>query len=115
MREEMRVITMRLSDISASISSAFSNDLKTPCEFQFIRKPRDVRKERLEKEINEKQTKEEIERTSFGTYVGGGRELVYRERTEHGGYRIRKEIINEDATRSDLLNMRAKKKSDKYC
>jgi hypothetical protein len=41
--------------------------------------------------------------------------LVYRERTEHGGYRIRKEIINEDATRSDLLNMRAKKKSDKYC
>mmetsp|Transcript_11163 Transcript_11163/g.20901 ORF Transcript_11163/g.20901 Transcript_11163/m.20901 type:complete len:250 (-) Transcript_11163:821-1570(-) len=115
MREEMRVITMRLSDISASISSAFTNDLKTPTTFQFIRKPRDVRKERKEKDIHEKLTKEEIERTSFGTYAGGGRELVYRERTEHGSYRIRKEIIQEDATRSDLLNMRSQKKSDKYC
>jgi len=114
-QEEMRVLTMRLSDTSASLSSAFSNDLKNPTAFKYIAKPRDQRKERMTKEKNEKMTKEEIERTAFGTYGGGGKEFVYREKTEHGGYRIKKTKIQDDADRSDLLIMRAQKKSDKYC
>lgn len=119
-REEMRIVSMRLSDTSASISSAFSNDLKTPTAYKYIHKPRNVRKERADKLKKEKTNKEEIERNAFGTYSGagggnGGTEFVYRERTEHGGYRIRRENIEESVTRSNLLSMRSQKKSDKYC
>ncbi len=117
-REEMRVLTMRLSDTSASISSAFSFDLKHPTGFKYIQKPRDLKKERTEKEKKAKLTKEEIERSAFGTYRSGdgnAKELVFRERTEQGGYRIRREAVDADSTRSDLLYMRAQKKSDKFC
>ena len=114
-QEEMRILTMRLSDVSASLSSAFSNDLKNPTAFKYITKPRDQRKERMAKEKNEKLTKDETERSAFGTYGGGGKEFVYREKTEHGGYRIRKDKIEDDADRSDLLIMRTQKKSDKFC
>lgn len=117
-REEMRVLTMRLSDTSASISSAFSHDLKHPTSFKYITKPRNLQKERAEKEKKEKLTKEEIERSAFGTYKSGdssSKELVYRERTEHGSYRIRRETVDSNSTRSDLLQMRSQKKSDKFC
>lgn len=113
MVEEMRVITMRLSDASASISSAFSSDLKSPTSFQYIAKPRNQRKEKVEKEKNARLTKQEIERSAFGTYQGT--EFVYRERTENGGYRIRRESVRDDSTRSDLLSMRAQKKVNSRC
>ena len=118
-REEMRIASMSLSDISISISSAFTNDLKTPTPFKFNTKPRNIRKEAMEKERKEKLTQEEIGRSAFGVYRsntgGNSTEFVYRERTAQGGYRIRRENIQEDTSRSDLLSMRAQKKSDKYC
>ena len=117
-REEMRVITMRLSDISASVSSSFSHDLKIPTPFQYIAKPKNVQKERDEREKKERMNKEEIDRSAFGTYRSGDgqrKELVYREVTEHGSYRIRRETVDSNTTRSDLLGMRLQKKSDKFC
>ena len=122
-KDEMRVITMRLSDTSAAISSAFSTDLKTPTSFQYISKPRNIRQEKIEKEKKEKLSRKELEQSAFGTYSSqsggtGKHELVYRERTEHGSYRIRKEVLDDsqqDISRSDLLTMRSKKKSDRYC
>ena len=117
--EEMRVVTMRLSDTSASISSSFSQDLKHPTSFQYITKPKNLQKEREEKEKKKRMTESEIERSAFGTYKSGGngqtKELVYRERTEQGSYRIRREEVSSNATRSDLLEMRLQKKSDKFC
>jgi hypothetical protein len=44
--------------------------------------------------------------------------VVYRERTEHGNYRIKQmKVVDGNAitNRSDLLDMRSKKTSDKYC
>ena len=118
-KDEMRVVTMRLSDTSASISSSFSQDLKHPTSFQYITKPKNLRKEREEKEKRKRLTESEIERSAFGTYKSGGngqtQELVYRERTEHGSYRIRREEVSSNSTRSDLLEMRLQKKSDKFC
>ncbi len=120
-QEEMRVITIRLSDTSASISSAFSTDLGSPTPFQSIAKPRNVKKEQRDRDKKDKMTKEEMERSAFGTYKsssgdGSGRqEFVYRERTVNGGYRIRRETVSDDVSRGDLLSMRAQKKSDKYC
>ncbi len=119
-REEMRIITIRLSDTSASISSSFSLDLKIPTSFQYISKPKNSQKERDEKEKRDRLAKEEVDRNAFGTYKssgnsGGGQELVYRERTEHGSYRIRREVVDDKVSRSDLLVMRSQKKSDKFC
>jgi len=121
-QEEMRVVTMVLSDISGAISSPFSSDLKLPTRYRFVRKPRNLAKERMEMERKAASEKEEDERTAFGTYgtskagkESGTTEMVYRERTEHGSYRIRREEVGRDVTRSDLLDMRSKKKSDKYC
>jgi hypothetical protein len=119
--EEMRVLTMVLSEGSASLSTPFSMSLKTPNGFHYIQKPRNVAKERADKARKIKLTKEEEERSAFGTYgsgadsSSGATEFVYRETTAHGSYRIRKERLDGEVSRGDLLRMRTKKKSDKYC
>jgi hypothetical protein len=113
-QQEMRVITMRLSDTSAAISTPFQNDLKLPTSYSYIQKPRDYRSEEATQKKKEAVTKQEIERHAFGTYSGA--ELVFRERTEHGSYRIKKEEIpTQDLNRTELLDRRARKTSDKYC
>lgn len=112
-QQEMRVVTMRLSDQSLNLSSAFSESLKDPTSFQVIRKPRDEAKQRraaIEKASYDKKAEEE---KSSGTF-GSTEELVYRERTEHGSYRIKREKM-DNVSRGDLLYMRSKKTSDKYC
>lgn len=122
-KEEMRVITMCLSDSSCAISSAFSSDLKTSTAFSFVRKPKDEHKEREEARSKQKEEWMETERTAFGLYgsgsgnggTGGNNVLIYRKKTETGSYVIKKEKLNEEVSRGDLLNMRAKKKSDRYC
>ena len=121
-KEEMRVLTMVLSEGSASLSTPFGISLKSPTEFQYIQKPRDVDKERADKARKIRMTKEEEARSAFGTYgsgadsgSGAATEFVYREVTEHGSYRIKKEKVDGDVSRGDLLTMRTKKKSDKYC
>ena len=112
--EEMRVIKMVLSQISISISSPFSSDLKNPTQFKYINKPRDVNRESQAKAAKARIEQEEVERRAMGAYGSKG-EIVYRERTEHGSYRIKREQASTDMTRSDLLSLRAKKKSDRYC
>jgi len=112
--EEMRVIKMVLSPISISISSAFTTDLKTPTQFKYINKPRDVTRESQAKVAKARMEQEEVEQRAMGTYGNKG-EIIYRERTEHGSYRIKREQATTDMTRSDLLSVRAKKKSDRYC
>ena len=121
-KEEMRVLTMVLSEGSASLSTPFGISLKSPTEFQYIQKPRDVAKERADKARKIRSTKEEEARSAFGTYGSGvdsgngaATEFVYREVTEHGSYRIKKEKVDGGVSRGDLLTMRTKKKSDKYC
>jgi len=111
---EMRVVKMVLSPVSISISSAFSSDLRTPTEYQYISKPRDVASETANKLAKKRREQEEIETRAMGTY-GAKNEIVYRERTEHGSYRIKREQATNDMTRSDLLSYRASKKSDRYC
>ena len=116
-REEMRVLTMRLSDTSASISSAFTEDVSRPTSYRYNTKP-NTQKEKLEKVKKDMHSKEELNRNAFGTYSAdgsNGKQFVYRERTEHGSYRIKREAVSENVSRTKLLEMRAQKKSDKYC
>jgi hypothetical protein len=113
----MRVITMILSDTSLNMSTALLTqcELRTPTTYQFIAKPRNMQEEaRQQKKQKDEQSQLEKQH-AFGTYAATT-ELVYREKTEHGGYRIRREQVDGGSTtRGDLLHMRTKKKSDKYC
>ena len=112
--EEMRVVTMVLSNMSASISSAFSSSISTPMPFKYISKPRDDKRDKATMMAKAKQEQEEVEQRAMGTYGEKG-VITYRIKTEHGGYRIKKEEAKSDMTRSDLLSVRAQKKSDRYC
>ena len=113
-KQEMRVVRMRLSDTSCGISSAFSVSLMTPTPYQIIRKPTNSKEEAKKKREQSQKEREELELSAFGTFRGTD-ELVYRERTEHGNYRIQKVGLDSEKSRTDLLTMRAKKTSDKYC
>lgn len=113
--EELRVITMRLSNVSLNLSSAFSKNIKIPSTFHFIRKPRDIQKERTDAQKRQMDTLQEQRTHVFDLY--SNESLVYREKTETGSYRIRREHVGsgESKTRGSLLELRAKKSSDKYC
>jgi hypothetical protein len=116
-QQEMRVVTMLLSDMSMNLSSPFSENIASPAPFQLIRKPRNVVTDAKVAAQTAALTAKQEEEQAFGTY-GSTKELVYREKTEHGSYRIKRVKVNDDGkglTRGDLLSMRAKKKSDKYC
>jgi hypothetical protein len=57
----------------------------------------------------------EEEQSAFGTYSSSDK-LVYHEKSSTGtSYIIKTEILGKDVTRGELLDMRSKKKSDKYC
>jgi hypothetical protein len=113
-KQEMRVVTMRLSDMSLNLSSAFSENVSVATNFQLIPKPRNVVQDTRKEQLDKLQNAKDEEQQAFGTY-GTTEELVYREKTEHGSYRIKRVKVQEGQSRGDLLSMRAKKKSDKYC
>ena len=100
--------------MSISLSSAFSTDLRTPTPWRYINKPRNDAKERAAKAQKARREQEEVETRAMGTY-GSKMEIIYREKTSQGGYRIRKEKATTEMSRSDLMEIRSKKKSDRYC
>lgn len=112
-REELRVVNMLLSDGSLNLSSAFSMDVKMPASFTFIRKPRDRVAEAREARKKSAETKKEQQAHAFDLY--GNDTLVYREKTETGSYRIKREKVDTNNSRVRLLELRTKKTSDKYC
>lgn len=113
-QDELRVVTMRISNQSLNLSTPFSTNLKTPTEFHYIRKPRDAQQEKRDSQKKLETTQKEQQTHAFDLY--GSETLVYRERTENGSYRIKHESIDSrDQTRGDLLIKRSKKTSDKYC
>lgn len=125
-QQEMRVVNMRLSDTSLNLSSGFSTSISTPSSYFFIPKPRNARQE--QRNIARAQAEEAQQRQvhAFDVYASGsggsgsgngGDKLVYREKTETGSYRIKTQELDGAAerTRQDLLELRAKKTSDKYC
>ena len=106
MMDQTRVVTMRLSNTSCGISSALSSDLNTQAPFFIIKKPKLQRPAQHHDEnvdITSTQTNDEQQ------------EVVYREKTNHGSYRIQRVTVAINKSRSDILKLRTKKTSDKYC
>jgi hypothetical protein len=141
--DEMRIVTMRLSNTALNLSSALSmsslssssssTTTKEPVSYYYIQKPRDIHQERVlaETKANQQQAADiERHQNAFATTsstnnnnsnnndshgVDTKNVLVYRERTEHGNYRIKRMKVDDVTDRSDLLELRSKKTSDKYC
>ncbi|KAE8890624.1 hypothetical protein PF010_g11572 [Phytophthora fragariae] len=109
--EETLIVGMVLSDVSASVSSAFSSDLVSSTPFYFIKAPPEEEKHQEEEKEKKKKKKKMDEQTAFSTYAGGtekGRLITYRVVTRHRD-------ANVERSREDLLDIRAKKKGDRHC
>lgn len=118
--DETRIVKMVLSNVSASISSPFSTDLVSTCAFRYISAPRKVESSES-KEARLKRIDDAREDVAVGDYAGsGGTTFVYRKRKRgavggSNGYEVVRERLNEQKTRSELLEMRVKYKSDRHC
>eukprot|EP00940_MAST-03C_sp_MAST-3C-sp2_P001484 g1484.t1 len=118
LKDETRIVTMVLSQISISLSSPFSTDLVTPSKFHFIKAPPkrlDEEKERSRK----KKRKMNEERSAFGTYAAmtnEGSSFTYRVKKKGLGTSYKVVTVRAgEHSREELLNMRSKKKSDRMC
>ena len=117
--DETRLVKMVLSDSSMGISSAFSSDLISRTLFRYVKAPEaEGHKERAAEMLESKKRKKvQDEDAAFGTYAGaGGTKFTYRERKKIGtGYLIKTEETGAELSRSELMEMRSKKKSDRMC
>lgn len=121
--EEMRVVTMRLSNASLNLSSAFSENLRAPQSFRYVRKPRNMAQERKKERQAQLEEAGAVERNAFDIYGSGDKTtevFTYREKTETGSYRVKQQQVSSSSssqltTRGGMLNLRSKKTSDKYC
>lgn len=122
--DEVKTISMVISDVSLAIDTSFSSDLSTSVTFKYIKKPKVVIDEKtLEKK--RKQASLYEEKQAFGTYATTERNkdkiVTYRVRKSgtnaSGGYKIvtKKFKKNEDFSREKLLNLRCKQKGDRNC
>ena len=126
--DEMRVVTMRLSDTSVNLSSAFSKNLREPTKFRFVNKPKNQPDDQQKQQQQHKHKMEQadaLEKNAFDIYGSGSTSsnvsvFTYREKTETGSYRVKKQAVSSSSpssssTRTNLLALRSKKSSDKYC
>lgn len=103
--------------VAPPCSAPFSADLVTGAAYYILRLPQEAEHPEAAAERDAKKRRDE-ERAAFGTYASdGGKTFTYRVKKEgaYGGYKIVTEHLDGGRTREDLLEMRAKKKSDRYC
>ena len=119
---ETRVIKMILSDESLALSSGFSTDLISHTTFHVLKRPPPSKSEiaaaQAALQNKSAQDRHSEHAHAYGTYGGGGGQTVtYRERIPgaHGSYRIVTQKVDSGMSRSELLNLRAKKKGDRMC
>jgi hypothetical protein len=122
--DETKIVRMVLSNMSISISSAFSSDLISTTAFRYVTAPKTKgqREADLQSSADDnermKKLKLDAEEAAFGTYASsGGTKLVYREKIAGaaGTYRIVEKTLKNAVSRESLLQMRSKKKSDRHC
>ena len=127
--DETKIVRMVLSNVSISVSSAFSSDLISTTAFRYVKAPKKTKQQHeadaalsssssAEDHERMKKLKLDAEEAAFGTYASsGGTKLVYREKVAGaaGSYRIVEKTLKTAVSRESLLQMRSKKKSDRHC
>lgn len=116
--DETKVVRMVLSNTSISISSSFTTDLVSTVPFRFAKAPPPPKSD-LDREAQQKKERlNQLGDAGVGTYASaGGSTFTYRVRKEGaaGGYKIVTESTGGSVSKSELLDMRAKKKGDRHC
>lgn len=115
--EEMKIVRIVVSNTSMSISSAFSSDLISTTPFRYIRAPKEAKSTKASGGDDAARAVSNEDKSN-GTYASeGGEKFVYRVKKtgSFGGYKIVTENTTAKTDREVLLDMRSKKKSDRFC
>lgn len=113
---EIRVVKMVVGDSSMGINAPFSADLAAPTSYHVLKLPKAIKSAEEERTDLAKRRADE-ERGATGRYGSGadGRTYTYREQLSGGTYRVKTVALDGEKSREQLLDMRAKLKSDKFC
>ncbi|GMI33473.1 hypothetical protein TrCOL_g11563 [Triparma columacea] len=112
-KDELRVVRFITSDQALALSSAFS----FPCpssssSFKYVKAPKKLKSaSELQAESTAK-FNDTIDKAA-GTTNGGKVEI--RIKNSGGGYNIVQQAVDPEMSREELVNLRASKKSDRYC
>mmetsp|Transcript_20822 Transcript_20822/g.26966 ORF Transcript_20822/g.26966 Transcript_20822/m.26966 type:complete len:212 (-) Transcript_20822:1827-2462(-) len=120
--DETRLVTMVLSDVSIAISSPFSSDLVSTTAFRYVSAPKEEESQEI-KAQQQKRLRIEREDTAVGDdFAGrGGSTLVVQTRKagvtggSNGWQRQQFELKGPQKSRTELLELRSKFKSDRFC
>ncbi|GMI17556.1 hypothetical protein TrLO_g10317 [Triparma laevis f. longispina] len=111
--DEMRVVRLIVSDTNLSLSSGYSfSGGGGSCRYWFISAPK-AKKSKEEEESEEAQQFNQTSDKASGATGSGTVEI--RVKNGSGGYNITRETVGAGVSREEMLGMRAKKKSDKFC
>ena len=118
--EETKIVKMVLSNTSISVSSNFSTDLISTTTFKYVSAPKAAKRQQTEedKRLQARIVAKESEEAAFGTYAGqGGTSFTYRVKNAGaaGTYKIVTEKNSKVKSREEMLDMRSKKKADRFC
>ena len=117
--DETKIVKMVLSDVSISISSAFSTDLVSKTEFRYVKAPKDHESPE-EKTEKRKRLAADRQATALGDYGGEATTFIYQTRKQGqiggaNGWITHRSNLSDPKSRSELLDMRSKFKSDRHC
>ena len=119
MKEEVRVVKLILSDISISLSSAFSSDLISNQSYCILKKPqlsKEAQEAQVKQEAQEKLDKQDnVSNSAYGTYGNTGSKITMRVKcgSAFGGYKIVTVNADKKLSRSEMLDLRCKAKGDR--
>lgn len=111
-KDEMRVVTAVVSDTSLSVSSTFPFGGGSGFDYWFVNRPRHGDDAKDRDGLREGSLQEATDK-ACGVSKDGVVEI--RVKNNSGGYKIIKEMVGEGLNREDMIEMRSKRKSDKYC
>ncbi|KAK8805230.1 hypothetical protein WA588_000170 [Blastocystis sp. NMH] len=117
LENEARVVKMIVSDTSLSLSSPFSKDFASLIPFEYVKKQEEEISPE-EKQAQEKKERDAQENQAFGIYQGaGGTQFTYKTKLQsaYGGWKTITKKTKRVLTREEMLDMRVKHKSDRYC
>jgi hypothetical protein len=95
-----------------AISAPFSFTSSGSSRFWYIKAPK-VEKSGEEKEADKRDAATAQSDAASGATKGGT--VEYRIRTANKNYQLVREEVGENVSREEMLDMRGKKKSDRYC
>jgi hypothetical protein len=108
----MRVIRLIVSDSSLAVSGAYSFMTSGSSRWWYVRAPRVEESDESKKNEIEEAARNRSDEASGATKGGT---VEYRIRTANKNYQLVRESVGDGVSREEMLDMRGKRKSDRYC